>query len=247
MRKLIGTLDVSRRRIRRPWASRTITAGLTIALTTGVVADASNATSTGDKALLAKAKKSLLVRSDMPKGWTSSKASGGDNSKFPGATQLANCIGVPVSVINYNAPSSNSPDFASKNHLLTVNDSVSVFSSVKRARVDFASGTNAKAPSCLAADLNGAGRAAFVSEFGANATVGNMTVSRLPAADFAPGAANLTIFFPVTTQGTTLNVQISEVVILHGREEQNVTFTSIQSNFPIPLERHLTALAARRL
>lgn len=50
-------------------------------------------------AAMAKAKKALLTLSDMPKGWTSSKSSA-NNSPFPGAAQLANCIGVPTSVIS---------------------------------------------------------------------------------------------------------------------------------------------------
>jgi hypothetical protein len=157
-------------------------------------------------------------------------------------------MGVPLSVIDYNAPGANSPQFTRKNQLLAaVSDNLSVYPSGKAARADFTSGTDVKAPSCFAADLNGAGKTELDAQFGAGTKVGTVTVTRTPASDFAPHAANLTMFFPLTTQGTTVNVEIIEVDVVSGNEEQTVSLTAVESTFPTSLERHLTTVAAGRI
>jgi hypothetical protein len=193
---------------------------------------------------LSKAKKSLLVLADLPKGWTSSKASN-SNAPFPGAAQLASCIGVPTSVITYNAPSVSSPDFSSKNQLLSVGDSVQVYRSSKAAQVDFSSYANAKTPSCMTADLNGPGRAEFDAQMGGG--VGTVTVTRTPASDYAPHSTNFTMFLPVTTEGVTVNVELTVVDYVKGRQEQTVVLSAFQSTFPTSLARHLTMVADGRI
>jgi hypothetical protein len=195
---------------------------------------------------LSQAKKELLVLSDMPKGWKSTKSSN-DNSSFPGAAQLASCLGVPTSVITDNPPSANSPEFDSKNQLQSVDDSVSVYPSAKAARADFASLANSNTPSCLTTVLNGTAKSALVAQFGPKASVGNITVSRFPATALAPHNANFVAFMPVTTQGVTLNVELIVVDFVRATVEQTVTMTSVQNPFPTSLAKHLSTVASGRL
>jgi hypothetical protein len=195
---------------------------------------------------LAKAKKSLLVLSDLPKGWTSSKSSG-NNSPFPGAAQLASCIGVPTRIITYNAPSVYSPEFDSKNQLLSAQDSVQVYSSSRAAQADFNSLANAKTPACMTSDLNGPGKSQFDQQIGGGTGVGSITVTRTPESDYAPHTTNFTMYFPVTTKGTTVNIEIILVDFVKGREEQTVSLFAAQSIFPTSLARHLTTVADGRI
>ena len=93
-------------------------------LAIGILAGTADAASAHNASPLGQAKKALLMLSDLPSGWTSTKSSN-NNSSFPGAAQLAGCLGVPTSVITNNPPTANSPDFDSKSQLQTVGDSVS--------------------------------------------------------------------------------------------------------------------------
>lgn len=195
---------------------------------------------------LDQAKKALLVSSDLPSGWTSTP-SANNNSSFPGATQLAGCLGIPTSIITNNPPTANSPEFDSKNQLQSVNDSVAVYPSAKAAQADHASLVNPKTPSCLTDVLNGSARSALASQFGSGATLGNILVSRSPATEFAPGSANFTAFMPITTHGVTLNLELTVVDYVKSRYEQTVVFTSVQTPFPASLARHLTTVALGRL
>jgi hypothetical protein len=195
---------------------------------------------------MAQARRALLVLSDMPHGWKASKSSNGSSS-FPGASQLAQCLGVPLSEVNDNPPSVNSEEFNGPNDVESVSDTVSVFPSAKAARADFEVGANPKSPRCLSANFNGPGRAKIASSFGAKATLGSITVTRTPSSDYAPHSLNYTLFFPVTTQGTTLNLELAEVVYVKGTEEQVVTFVTTTPPFPTSLSRRLTKVAAGRL
>jgi hypothetical protein len=215
-------------------------------LTLGAPAGPALAASTHGATLIAQAKKGLLVLSDMPKGWTSSKSEN-NNSPTPAAAQLARCLGVPTSVVTSNPPTAYSRTFTSKNGVESVFDDVAVYSSARAARVDYDSGTDPKAPACLTANFNGPGRAQIASSFGPGAVVGNIAVTRVPASDFAPHNANIAIFLPVTSQEETLNVELVEAVYVKGREEQTVTLSTIVPPFPSSLSRHLTAVADGRL
>jgi hypothetical protein len=77
--------------------------------TLGVGAGAGASSTSSAKA---QARTHLLVLSDMPKGWRKEKGSSNSgSSNFPGASQLASCIGVPSSLITSNPPSADSPYF----------------------------------------------------------------------------------------------------------------------------------------
>jgi hypothetical protein len=224
----------------------TVSASLIGALVMAIPSGRAGADSSGTQAQLAAAQKSLLVLSDMPKGWTSTKSSN-DNSAIPGSAQMARCLGVPVSQISDNPPTANSREFDSKNGLLSVNDSIEVFPNAQAARADIGSAENKKAPACLSANFNGPSKALLQSQFGSGVTVGAIKVARDPATYYAPHTINITLFLPVTQQGQTINLTISEVVFVKGQEEQTVTLTSAQSQFPVSLSRRLTALAVSRL
>ena len=226
--------------------AKSILAGLLAILAIVLFEAAASATRAHDAPQLSEAKKSLLLLADMPKGWASSKSSNG-NAPFPGAAQLASCIGVPTSVITYNAPSVSSPYFDSKDQLLSVSDSVQFYSSSKAAQADFLSIANAKTPSCMTSDLNGPGKADFDAQIGGGTGVGNITVTRTPDSDYAPHTTNFTMYFPITTKGVTVNVELVFVDYVKGREEQTVAFSAFQSTFPTSLARHLTTAADGRI
>jgi len=239
-----GRLRIRARRPLRVLAAKSAIAGLLAVLAIFFFEGTASAAKSTNASQLSKAKKSLLVLADLPKGWTSSKASN-NNSPFPGAAQLASCIGVPASLITYNAPSVSSPNFTSKDQLLLVGDSVQVYRSAKAAQADFSSLANAKTPSCMTADLNGPGKAEFDAQIGGG--VGNITVTRTPASDFAPHSTNFTMFLPVRAEGVTVNVELILVDYVKGREEQTVVLSAFQSTFPTSLARHLTTVADGRI
>jgi hypothetical protein len=200
----------------------------------------------GNPVTKTQAKKDLLTVHDLPKGWTASKSSN-SNSSFPGAAQLATCLGVPTSLIASNEPSVSSPQFSSPTGVITVDDSLSLDPSATYARKDFASLANPKTPSCLTTVLNGAAKPALTASLGTAFTVGTIAVSRLPASDFGPHAADFALFFPVTKGGTTLNVETIVVDFAKGSEEQNLVFTGLATSIPVSLTRKVSTVADSRL
>ena len=227
--------------------SRQTTLGIvTCVLALAMYAGTAGATSAPTRAELAKAKKSLLVLSDMPKSWTASATSGG-NSPTPNPAQLARCLGVPLSVVNDNPPTVSSRTFNSKQDLQTVEDQIEVFPTAKAAQADLAVAANPKAPECFTTDFNSpAARSQLESSFGSDAAIGKLEVTRTPVSDYGPHTVNITIYFPVTTNGVAINIEFAEVGFVKGNEEQLLTLSSVQSPFPVSLSRHLTALADER-
>jgi hypothetical protein len=209
-------------------------------------AGTAGATSTSTRAELAKAKKSLLVLSEMPKSWTASSSSGG-NSPTPNPAQLARCLGVPLSEVDDNPPTVSSPTFNSKQDLQTVDDEIEVFPTAKAAQADLAVAANQKAPHCFTTDFNSpAAKSQLGSSFGSGATIGTLDVTRTPVSDYGPHTVNITIYFPVTTNGEAINLEFAEVGFVKGNEEQLLTLSSVESPFPVSLSRRLTALAEAR-
>jgi hypothetical protein len=221
-----------------------MTSGAVVA-TLGLAVVASGAT-----AATAQARGHLLVLSDMPRGWTTEKGSNsasGSNS-FPGAKQLAACIGVPAKLVASNPPEVDSPYFESKNGSLEVQDSISVFPSLKIAEAQLTAIENAKAPSCMTALVNAAPfRSQLASASGSGATIGTITVTRAAAANYAKGATALTLTIPITDQGVSISAKITEVFFIKGNLGQQISFNSYDAAFPPSLSRNLTAAAERRL
>ena len=90
------------------------------------------------------------------------------------------------------------------------------------------------------------GKAEFDAQIGGTG-VGNVTVTRTPASDYAPHSTNVTMFLPITTKGVTINVELVLVDYVKGREEQTVALSAFQSTFPTALARHLTTVADGRI
>lgn len=218
-----------------------LSAALLVSLTAGT-AGASHASQ------VAQAKKGLLVLSDLPKGWKTSAGSGGGGGNFPGASQLASCIGVATSVLVSNPPSANSKEFDSKDGDQSVNDSVAVYPSSKDARNQYLAFVNSKTPGCMAGFVNGGSvKKQIQSEVGSGATVGTITAVKAPAANFVKNAAALTLNVPVVTQGLTVPLHITLVLGVKGKEAYQITLTSVGTSFPASLSKHLTSVAATRL
>ncbi len=198
----------------------------------------------------AQARKHLLVLADMPKGWSTEKGTGGSGSSnnFPGASQLASCIGVPAALITANPPEANSPYYENKAGSLEVQDQVSVFPSVKNARAQYAAIANAKTPMCLAAIVNGqAFKSQLAGSSGEGAVIGTITVTKVGQGNYAPGTTTLDLTIPITDQGVQITAKLAVVFSIKGTLGQQVSFNSYNATFPASLSRRLTALAQSRL
>jgi hypothetical protein len=203
------------------------------------------ASTSSDKA---QAKKYLLTLSDMPKGWKTEKNSSGNGSgTFPGAKQLAGCIGVPSNLINANPPEVDSPYFETKSGSLEVQDTVSIFSSAKVARASLAAMANPKTPSCMAALMNGSFKSSLAASAGKGAEVGTITVGRIDPAEFGRDTTGLVMSLPVTDQGVSITADIQAVFYVKGKFGQQITFNSYGSTFPAATAKSLTATALNRL
>lgn len=214
------------------------------ALSAGAVVLPVGATTTNAPPTNALAQRALLVLSDFPTSWTSTRVPG-TNSSLPGATQLASCIGVPRSVLTSHPPSSTSPEFSSANQQLSVIDGVSIYPSAKAASADYNSLANVKTPSCMARILNGPAKGTFEKQLGAASLVGRIRVTRSAATMFAPGAANLTLMMGVKSLGTRFNFEMTIVVYVKATVEQTMMLISVNTKFPAALAKNLTTDAVR--
>jgi hypothetical protein len=218
---------------------------ITSALVAATQTTWAGASTSSDKA---QAKKYLLTLSDMPAGWKTEKNSANNGSgTFPGAKQLAGCIGVPSKLINANPPEVDSPYFATKSGSLEVQDTVSIFSSAKVARTSLAAMANPKTPSCMAALMNGAFKSNIAASAGNGAKVGTITVSRIDPAEFGRGTTGLALSLPVTDQGVSITAVIQAVFYVKGKFGQQITFNSYGPPFPAATAKSLTATAINRL
>jgi hypothetical protein len=193
------------------------------------------------------AKRALLVLADMPKGWTQSRSTGNGGGTFPGASNLAGCIGVSARAITLNPPSANSNEFDSANESLSVDDSVSAFPSRSIANEQYSAISNPKTPACMTTLLNGPLKSLLLSSAGSGAEVGSISVTKEPSSRFARHATALTVAFSLTERGETVRVQTTEVFFVRGKEGQQITFTAIATSFPRTLAHRLTGLAMTRL
>ncbi len=192
--------------------------------------------------LSAQAKHALLVRSDLPKGWTAPKGSGVNND-LPASQQLAQCAGISLALLNENPAQVNSPNFNNKDQTLEVDDIVSEFASVADAQAQFAAMANPKTPGCLN-ELATSDKSLFLGTVPEGTTVGTVTVTPGPS---IPGTASFVQHTPISTQGLSLTVTETEVVFVHGRLGQQLTFYGYGPTFPTSLQRHLISIAQHRL
>ena len=223
--------------------------GLLVAVTAVVALAGPAAASQNTKAQLAQAKAALLVRSDFPSGWTKQGAvttSNGGSSSFPGATQLASCLGVSQSLINLNRPSATSPTFAAKAGADSVTDNATVFSSTKEANQEFAAFASSKVPGCVNTLLAGPARQALLGNVGQGVTIGTISTATLPGSLLAGRSTGFAMNFPVTTNGVTLQAQITVITIVRGKAGSQISISTVGPPLPASLERHLVSVAYGR-
>ncbi len=195
---------------------------------------------------LAEAHKALLVLTDMPAGWTSTKNTNDDNNNV-GTTQLARCIGVAANLVAENPPSVNSPQFQDKQGLLMVTDNVTVFPSTANAAAEYAIVTNAKTPGCMTTLASGPLKAQLFGKTPKGVTIGTPLVSPVAPSAFGPGIAGYSLSVPITTHGQVVNFTVTQLFAVKGRLGEQVSFTAIGEPFSIALERHLVTAGAGRL
>jgi hypothetical protein len=209
------------------------------------VATQAEASSSGS-ASLAQARKDLLVLADMPSGWTSTKNPNTDSNTV-GAAQLARCVGVAASLISENPPSVNSPQFQNSDGTLIVADNMTVFPSVKNAASEDATVANPKLPRCMTVLATGPLKSKFFGKVPKGTTLGTPLVSAVAPSAFGPGIVGYSMSVPVTSQGATTNLTVTQLVAVKGRLGHQVTFTSIGAPFSPALEQRIMTVAARQL
>jgi hypothetical protein len=236
--------DITGRGVLRA-ANVIVVALLALGLTLGTLVAGAGASAASSRT---SAKKLLLTLSDMPKGWKKERGSGGGgSSNFPGASQLASCIGVPTSLISSNPPEVDSPYFEDKAGTLEVQDSVSIFPSARAATADLNALANTKTPACMTTLMNGSFKAQILASAGKGATLGTITVTRFDAANFASGATGIVMSLPISEQGVSLTAIITAVYYVKGKLGQQIDFNSYGPAFPTSLAKSLTATALHRL
>ena len=194
---------------------------------------------------LAQARKALLVLSDMPSGWESTKAPNNPNSTV-GDTQLAHCIGVALSLITENPPSVNSRQFQNKGGSLTVNDNVTVFPSAQNALAELGTVSSKKTAGCMTTLAQGPLKEKLFGTPPKGVTYGTPLVSATDPNAF-PFTAGYSMSVPALSHGNTVNITVTQLFAVKGRLGQQIVFTSIGQPFPIATEQHISAAAVQRL
>jgi hypothetical protein len=237
-RKVTGTPA----RVRR--AAGLVAAGLLGLTLLGPVAAQAGASSSGS-ASLTQARKDLLVLSDMPAGWTSTKNTNTGNTTV-GASQLAVCVGVPTSLISENPPSVNSPQFQNSSGTLTINDNVTVFPSAKNAQAELGTVANKKLPACMTAMASGPLKTKLFGKSPKGVTYGTPLVSATDSSAF-PFTAGYSMSVPAHSNGEIVNITVTQLFAIKGRLGQQITFTSLGQPFSITATQHISTEAIQRL
>jgi hypothetical protein len=194
---------------------------------------------------IAQARKALLVLSDMPGGWESTKAPNNPNTTI-GDTELAHCIGVSTSLISENPPSVNSPQFQNRSGSLTVNDTVTVFPSAKNALAELGTVGKQKTPGCMTSLAQGPLKNKLFGKPPKGVTYGTPLVSATDPTAF-PFMAGYSMSVPALSHGVTVNITVTQLFAVKGRLGQQIVFTSIGPSFSIAMEQHIAAAAVIRL
>lgn len=232
----------------RPWIASSAVALTALGALAGTIASANGAgaaRSGPGTSELAQARKALLVLTDMPSGWESTKAPNNPNTTV-GDTQLARCIGVAESLISENPPSVNSPQYQNRSGSLTVNDNVTVFPSAKNAFAELGTAANKKTPGCMTTLAQGPLKNKLFGKPPKGLNYGTPLVSATDPMAF-PFTAGYSMSVPAISRGGTVNITVTQLFAIKGRLGQQITFTSIGSSFPIATEQRIAAAAVQRL
>lgn len=238
-----GGTTSRRRQVARWGGSLTTFVLMTLAILPGTAVAAVRSGSSSSE--LAQARKALLVLSDMPSGWESTKAPNNPNTTV-GDAQLARCIGVAESLISENPPSVNSPQFQNKSGSLTINDNVTVFPSAKNALAELDTVSNKKTPGCMTDLAQGPLKKQLFGKQPKGVTYGTPLVSATDPSAF-PFTAGYSMSWPALTHGGTVNITVTQLFAVKGRLGQQIVFTSFGSSFSIATEQRIAAAAVERL
>ena len=198
---------------------------------------------------LAHAKSDLIVRADFPKGWSANgsvtTSNGGGQNSFPGADQLASCLGVPSSLISMNTPSANSPTFQNSQRD-SAQENLSIFPSLKVAAEGYHVLSSPKVPGCLTALLQGPEKSQLQTDLGHGITVGSVTVTPAPPSVLGSHAGGFVISIPATTSQGTFQLAVTIIEVLRGKLGARLTLSAVNGQFPVALEKHLVSVAYKR-
>lgn len=194
---------------------------------------------------LTQARRALLVLSDMPSGWKSTKPPHNPNSTV-GDRQLAHCMGVAVSLIRENPPSVNSRQFENASGSLTVNDNVTVFPSARNALAELGTVANKKMPGCMTALAQGPLKRQLFGKPPKGMTYGTPLVSPTDQTAF-PFTAGYSMSWPAVSHGVTVNITVTQLFAVKGRLGQQIVFSSFGDPFPIATEQQIAKAAVERL
>jgi hypothetical protein len=210
-----------------------------------------SATSASRKADVALARKALIVKSDLPSGWTASPSganSGGPNIDL---SDLAKCLGVAKSVVNYNAPEADSPSFNDNNTGQSVQDEVDVYPSLKIAAEQFNSFASSRTPGCIQQFFNEASsKILMAKEVGKGAKVGNATAVGLATPVASNQSSALKVQIPITYKGVKLTIVLELVTIMSKSKTEGAQLTIGYPDiepFAQSLVAHLEAVTVQRL
>jgi hypothetical protein len=223
--------------------------GAAVLLSCALVATSGSWAGASPSAALAEAKKHVLTLAAMPKGWKiepGSTYSTGKNNNFPGQEQLASCIGVPAALIKANFPEEDSPYYQNKDGSLEVLDAVTVFPSARIAKTQYAAIAGSKTPRCYAALMNSSAiKSQLSSGAPAGTTIGTVTVTR--AAHLPKHTAGFTATIPVTSNGQSSTVHVTQVFMIKGHRGHQLSLSAYGAGFPASLSQRVATEAKANL
>jgi hypothetical protein len=227
------------------WARRTLSVAVVVVIGGSIVALPAGASSRA--AAVAQARKALIVRSDFPSGWTTSP-SNNSNSTL-GDAQVAACLGVPVSVINYNPPTAYSPEFNFASTDSQVDDNVSVYPNEKTLTEQYSLWSSARTPACFAKAFNTPSlKRTFEKQIGSGAILGTATAKWLPKPNVGDQVTALELQIPFTSDGKSYLISETLVTMVSKLVAAQLGFTTIDDlAVPTSLVSHLESVTAQRL
>ncbi len=221
---------------------------LTSLFVIGLVGFQSMPVTASTKSDVAIAREALLGRSDFPKSWTTFPSGG--NSEL-GNAQIAECLGIPTSVVDYNPLHANSPTFTDRNRGLSVDDAVSLFPSSHIATQQFNIYGSRRSVVCIGRAYNSASvKAAFARQLGQGVTVNTIVALALPKPSKTDESSAFELQIQITAAGKKDSIQ-SEMVAIMSRtrnEGAQLQFVSSLGNpFAHSFVSNLETLTVNRL
>lgn len=193
----------------------------------------------------AQAERSLVKSSDLPPGWLTGAAVATSQTS-PWSRQLAACVGVPAPVAAIKPTKLSSPSYASADHTIAVEDSVSVYPTAADARSAFHAMANGKTPGCMNKIGSQALRASVQNEAGSGATVGTVDIAALAAGSHLAGQTGYTVSIPLVSGNRQLIITSTAIQFVRGRFVHQLTFNGNGVAFPPLLQVDLTRAAEAR-